>query len=227
LFRSRPRVANERGGSAIATQLMPDSTEPLKSKRSPELDDLPPFWRSLVLSKDRFADGGDFYASIRALCQIQAAVSELLEPYIRASLIATRQPGAMRDFSSNLNRDLAGVPTHSHEDRPLLEQTADSTSPFEEENDFLAQVVEMRNWGENGAVHRGLLLLAHLDRIGGHKRLMYWLETPNLVLSGHSPLALIAKGRWEPVADLADNLLTCGWRIPSFCCRCRLGDHGV
>jgi hypothetical protein len=214
-FRSRPQVTRERSGSASNTQLMADSTEPLDSQRLPELGDLPPFWRTLVLSKDRFAAESDFYASIRALCQIQAAVSELLAPYLKASLIAMRQPGAMHDFASDLNRGLAGVPTDGRQDRPLLEQTVDSTSPYTEDGDFLAQVIEMRGWDENGAVLRGLLLLAHLGRIGGHKRLMFWLQEPNLALSGDSPIALIVKGKWGSVADLADNLLTCWQRAES------------
>jgi hypothetical protein len=100
------------------------------------------------------------------------------------------------------------VPVDGQVDRPLLEQTPQKAPPLVGDEDFPTLVADMRGWKGNRAIIRSLLLLAHLDRIGGHKPLELWLEKSNLLLAGARPIDVIAEGKWGVVSDLVDEMLT-------------------
>jgi hypothetical protein len=176
-------------------------------QEKPDLNSLPEFWRALVFGKKAFRDENDYYASIRVLSRIQSTISELLKPYIKASIIATREPGAMCEFDRQMAGFLGQMSMDEAENQPLLDQEFRSAPPLEGDQDFLPLVREMRGWNGDSGILRALLLLAHLNRIGGHDALKQWLERPNVILGGRSPLNAIVQGKWIDVADLADEML--------------------
>jgi hypothetical protein len=176
----------------------------------PNLNCLPAFYRKLVLRKDAFPDERDYYASIKAMRQIHKTFALLLKPYFVASMVATKRPGHMHEFAATLEKDLGELHTVDPEDLPLLLHRQNHTPPLSLEPDFLELIPTMRNWSGERIPLRTLLLLGHLFRIGGHTPFAEWLENPNLVLGGDSPMEHLAKGHWVEIGDLAEKLLAGG-----------------
>jgi hypothetical protein len=176
----------------------------------PDVNCLPPFYRHLVRRKDAFPDERDYYASIKAMRQIHKKFAFLLKPYFVASMVATKRPGHMHEFAATLEKDLGELHTVDPEDLPLLLHRQNHTPPLSLEPDFLELIPTMRNWSGERFPLRTLLLLGHLFRIGGHTPFAEWLENPNLVLGGDSPMEHLAKGHWVEVGDLAEKLLAGG-----------------
>lgn len=179
-----------------------------KTMKNSDLEALPDFWRLLVLRKEAFADEADYHASIRVLLSIERVISELLKPYIRASLGATKEPGAMCRMERSVQDILGNFAFRDPEEVALLQATFRHPPPLLEEKDMFTFASEMRSWEGEAAICRTFILLAHLDRIGGHAALKLWLERPNIVLGGDTPLGAVFGGRWNDVADLADEMLT-------------------
>jgi hypothetical protein len=173
----------------------------------PNLNCLPPFYRKLVLRKDAFPDERDFYASIKAMRQIQKTFTLLLKPYFVASMVATKRPGRMHEFAETMSKQLGELLTVDPEDLPLLLHPQNHTLPLSVEPEFLELIPAMREWTHNRRPLRALLLLGHLFRIGGHIPFTEWLENPNLLLGGDSPIEQLVKGNWLEVGDLAERLL--------------------
>ena len=176
----------------------------------PDVKCLPPFYRHLVLRKDAFPDERDYYASIKAMRQIQKTFAFLLKPYFVASMVATKQPGHMHEFAAKLEKDLGELLAVDPEDLPLLLHRQNYTPPLSVEPEFLELIPAMRNWPGERMPLRTLLLLGHLFRIGGHTPFTEWLANPNLLLGGDSPVEQLAKGCWVEVGDLAEKLLAGG-----------------
>ena len=173
----------------------------------PNLNCLPAFYQKLVLRKDAFPDERDYYASIKAMRQIHKTFALLLKPYFVASMVAIKRPGHMHEFAATLEKDLGELLTVDPEDLPLLLHRQNYTLPLSLEPDFLELIPTMRNWSGERIPLRTLLLLGHLFRIGGHTPFAEWLENPNLLLGGDSPMEHLAKGHWVEVGDLAEKLL--------------------
>jgi hypothetical protein len=174
----------------------------------PDLDCLPPFYQLMVLRKEAFPDERDYYASIKAMRQIQKAFTALFRPYFVASMVATKKPLAMHKFAESLEKQLGELYTVDPEDLPLLLQGKSYIPPLSREPEFGEQIATMRKWEADRMPLRTFLLLAHLFRIGGHTAFVDWMEYPHLWLSGDSPIEHIQKGHWAEVGDLAEKLLS-------------------
>ena len=198
-------LASQTAASQILKQHM---TKPPPPESSLTLESLPEFWRGLVLSESSFPDKTDYDASIRALCFVQQVVSEILKPYIKASLLTITVPGTMREFEAQVRNDFPRILGEQRHDKPLIDEASETPPPLTGDQDFPELILEMRNWRDERAVLRVVLLLACLSRIGGHAPLRYWLERPNSILAGSSPSDLIARGEWTEIADMADRMLT-------------------
>jgi hypothetical protein len=199
-------LASQAAASEILKQHM---TKPPPPESSLTLESLPEFWRGLVLSESSFPDKTDYYASIRALCIVHEIVAEVLKPYIKASLLTIKVPGTMREFEARMRADLPSLLGEQRHDKPLMDEASETPPPLMGDQDLPELIQEMRNWRDDRAVLRVVLLLSLLSRIGGHAALQYWLERPNVILAGSSPAQLIGRGEWAEVADLADRMLTC------------------
>ncbi len=129
-------------------------------------------------------------------------------------MVAIKQPGNMHEFAASMEKDLGQLLTVDPEDLPLLIHTQHHTPPLTVEPEFLEIIPVMHNWPAERMPLRALLLLGHLFRIGGHTPFSEWLEYPNLILGGDSPLEHLAKGHWVEVGDLAEKLLSGGLEEP-------------
>lgn len=206
-FKSAPRRPSE-----IIHQLEQKFMSKRKSKTKAEgqsaLESIPEFWRGLILRKDAFPDEADYYASIRSMCIVHEVISLILRPYIVASLSATKVRGKMLEFEMNLSSDLPEAENGKREDCPLIDLTQDSTPSLDPTANFQTLLIQMRTWSNDRAIMRTILLAAQLNRYAGHAPLQRWLEKPNPILAGQSPLENIAQGNWPAVAELIDDLLT-------------------
>lgn len=174
----------------------------------PDLDCLPPFYRKMVLRKEVYKDERDFYAAIKVMRQIHKIFALLLKPYLVASMVALKKPGHMHEFAASMEKDLGPLLTVDPEDLPLLLHRQKHTPPLSVDPDFLELIPGMRNWSEERMPLRTVLLLSHLFRIAGHNPFTEWLENPNLLLEGDSPMEHLATGHWVEVGDLAEQLLS-------------------
>lgn len=183
----------------------------------PDLDCLPPFYRKMILRKAAFKDESDFYGAIKVMRQIHQIFALLLRPYFVASMVALKQPGHMHEFAASMEKDLGPLLTVDPEDLPLLVHTQTHTPPLSIEPEFLELIPEMRRWGKERMPLRTLLLLCYLFRVGGHTPFIDWLERPNMVLGGDSPIETLATCSWIEVGNLAEQLLA-GSPTPSQTC---------
>ncbi len=195
-------------------KFLPGRAPSILMQPKPNINCLGPFYRRLVLRKEAFPDDKDYFASIKAMRQIEKAFGLLLQPYVVASLVATKKPGRMHEFAAAMEKDLGQLLAVDPEDLPLLVHENmlhqfSYTKPLAAGPPFSELPVKMRRWNNDRMPLRTLLLLAHLFRIGGYAPFVEWMEYPNLVLGGDSPLDQLAKGKWLEVGNLADRML-CG-----------------
>lgn len=180
--------------------------EPSSLGPRPDLTCLPEFWQKLILKKSKFATEEDYYAAIRLLFELQKIIGELISPFFKTSLVACKVPGAMCDLERDAN--LARPPTQPKATGPLNESTPGAVPPLDDTMDFLTLMTDMRHWQKTQAPLRAVLLIGHIQRIVGTPLLASWLERPNPLLTGASPLEEFRTSDCAELAQLLDALLS-------------------